>query len=465
MTLGQRPARAPGASTCRERAASASASRTCASFPPLSSTARVRVARALGASFSPHVARVHPAKLVRGLAGVGSSRWGSRSTSRRRCARSALTRRSRRRERCGPAGSCAPARATRPGSPACGELLVPMNSSMIVTEPLPAAAWEEIGWAGRELLSDGAHVYVYLQRTADGRIAIGGRGRALPLRLAHRRARRRRRRDTVAHLRAQLVEMFPALREVAIDHAWSGVLGVPRDWCLSIDADPATGLAWAGGYVGEGVAASNLAGRTLRDLILGEPTPLTALAWVGRAPRRWEPEPLRWASIRAVYALYRRADARRAARRAALAPGPCRRPRRGPLRGARAGARARSRAPLGGSIVSEPADPRSEMAFETLLYDTAGAAGHDHAEPARSAQHDRPADARRARGGCQPGGRRPRGQGHRAARRRPRVLRRVRLRRRLSPLGRAAHDATAPGTPARTSRRRPRRASGRCRSS
>ena len=29
---------------------------------------------------------------------------------------------------------------------------------------------------GSELMDDGAHVYVYLQRTADGRIAIGGRG-------------------------------------------------------------------------------------------------------------------------------------------------------------------------------------------------------------------------------------------------------------------------------------------------
>jgi hypothetical protein len=86
------------------------------------------------------------------------------------------------------------------------------------------------------------------------------------------------------------------------------VLGVPRDWCISVDADPATGLAWAGGYVGEGVAASNLAGRTLRDLILGEPSELTSLPWVGRAPRRWEPEPLRWAAIHSVYSLYRRAD-------------------------------------------------------------------------------------------------------------------------------------------------------------
>jgi glycine/D-amino acid oxidase-like deaminating enzyme len=182
-----------------------------------------------------------------------------------------------------------------------------MNSSMIITEPLPEAAWEEIGWSGREALSDAAHVYVYLQRTEDGRIAIGGRG--VPYRFGSRT-------DgsgdtapaTVASLRSKLLEMFPAAAAVDLDHAWSGVLGVPRDWCISVDADPRSGLAWAGGYVGEGVATANLAGRTLRDLLLGERSELTSLPWVGRAPRRWEPEPLRWAAIHSVYSLYRRAD-------------------------------------------------------------------------------------------------------------------------------------------------------------
>ncbi len=104
--------------------------------------------------------------------------------------------------------------------------------------------------------------------------------------------------------------MFPAAAEAAIDHAWSGVLGVARDWCVAVDADPRTGLARAGGYVGEGVAASNLAARALCELLLEEPGELARLAWVGRAPRRWEPEPLRWCAIRGVYALYRGADAR-----------------------------------------------------------------------------------------------------------------------------------------------------------
>jgi glycine/D-amino acid oxidase-like deaminating enzyme len=112
----------------------------------------------------------------------------------------------------------------------------------------------------------------------------------------------------VESLREKLASMFPAAGTAAIDHAWSGVLGVPRDWCISVDADRESGLAWAGGYVGQGVAAANLAGRTLADLLLGRRTSLTDLPWVGRRPRRWEPEPLRWGAIHGVYSLYRKAD-------------------------------------------------------------------------------------------------------------------------------------------------------------
>jgi hypothetical protein len=72
--------------------------------------------------------------------------------------------------------------------------------------------------------------------------------------------------------------------------------------------DPRTGLGWAGGYTGHGVAAANLAGRTLADLVRGVPSPLTTLPWVGHRSPRWEPEPARWAGVRGLYALYRAAD-------------------------------------------------------------------------------------------------------------------------------------------------------------
>jgi hypothetical protein len=102
--------------------------------------------------------------------------------------------------------------------------------------------------------------------------------------------------------------MFPAAGSAAIAHAWCGVLGVPRDWCATVTYNPASGLGWAGGYTGVGVAASNLAGRTLADLVLGEPSALTTLPWVGHRSRAWEPEPARWAGVQGLYALYRLAD-------------------------------------------------------------------------------------------------------------------------------------------------------------
>jgi glycine/D-amino acid oxidase-like deaminating enzyme len=267
---------------------------------------RLRIAGALGASFSPHVARAHPAKLLAGLAraveGLGVSIYETTPVSAIR-PHTAVT----------PAGAVTArwvVRATEGYTADLGGLrrvLVPMNSSMIVTEPLPPSAWEEIGWQRGEVLGDTAHVYVYLQRTADGRIAIGGRG--VPYRYASRTdGRGATAARTVQALQAKLVQMFPAVAHAGIDHAWSGVLGVPRDWCVSVDADRSSGLAWAGGYVGEGVAAANLAARTLCDLILGRESALTSMPWVGRRPHRWEPEPLRWSAIHAVYGLYRRAD-------------------------------------------------------------------------------------------------------------------------------------------------------------
>ena len=267
---------------------------------------RMRVAGAHAASFTPHVARVHPAKLVAGLA-EAVERLGvsihERTPVTAIAPHAAIT----------PAGTVRArwvVRATEGYTASLQGLrrsLLPMNSSMIVTEPLSEQAWGRIGWERRETLGDEAHAYVYLQRTADGRIAIGGRG--VPYRYGSRTdGRGSTAPRTVAALHAKLLEIFPDAEGAALAHAWSGVLGVPRDWCVAIDAEPAAGIARAGGYVGEGLAATNLAGRTLRDLLLGRDSELTRLPWVGRRPRAWEPEPLRWAMVHAVYALYRHAD-------------------------------------------------------------------------------------------------------------------------------------------------------------
>ncbi|MDO9494983.1 MAG: FAD-binding oxidoreductase, partial [Nocardioides sp.] len=171
-------------------------------------------------------------------------------------------------------------------------------SLMIATEPLSDAVWDEIGLRERETFTDHRHLIIYGQRTADGRLAFGGRG--APYHLGSRiRPDYDRDRGVHARLLETLVDLFPVLAGTRVTHAWGGPLGIPRDWCASVGLDRGTGLGWAGGYVGDGVATSNLAGRTLRDLVLGRDTDLTRLPWVGHRSRAWEPEPLRWLGINA----------------------------------------------------------------------------------------------------------------------------------------------------------------------
>jgi glycine/D-amino acid oxidase-like deaminating enzyme len=167
---------------------------------------------------------------------------------------------------------------------------------MIATAPLPASFWDEVGWAQRETFSDGRHLIIYGQRTADDRIAFGGRG--APYHFGSRVTDGFDRDPAVfADLGRVLESLFPALAGVEITHTWGGPIGVPRDWYSSVGFDRTTGMGWAGGYVGDGVGTSNLAGRTLADLVLGLETELTVLPWVGHRSRTWEREPLRWMGI------------------------------------------------------------------------------------------------------------------------------------------------------------------------
>jgi glycine/D-amino acid oxidase-like deaminating enzyme len=186
--------------------------------------------------------------------------------------------------------------------------LVPIYSLMIATEPLSDALWDEIGFERRETFNDGRNLIIYGQRTADGRFAFGGRGAPYHFGSAIKPEFDR---DSRVHemLRNTLVDLFPALGSTTITHRWGGALGLPRDWECGVGLDRSSGLAWAGGYVGDGVTTTNLSGRTLADLIVGRDTDLTALPWVGHVSRKWEPEPIRWMSIRTSLKLPAGADA------------------------------------------------------------------------------------------------------------------------------------------------------------
>ncbi|HSB87893.1 MAG TPA: FAD-dependent oxidoreductase [Ilumatobacteraceae bacterium] len=255
----------------------------------------------LGAGYTPHCGVVHPARLVRGLADV-VERAGTTIYEQTRVIEIGT-----RKVRCetGTVSADVIVRATEGFTarlPGLRRAVAPIYSLMIATEPLPASFFDEVGWARRETFNDDRRLIIYGQRTADDRIAFGGRG--APYHFASAiRPEFDRHAGVQDSLRTLLGEMFPALGDASVTHRWGGPIGAPRDWFCSVGFDQATGHAWAGGYVGDGVTTTNLAGRTLADLILHRDTDLVALPWVNHRSRKWEPEPLRWLGINAMLRL------------------------------------------------------------------------------------------------------------------------------------------------------------------
>lgn len=266
--------------------------------------ARVNSATAHGGLYYPDTARVDPAKLTRGLAEVLRRRGVT--ISEQTPAAEVTAHRVRTRRGSLEAGRIAVCLEAYTSTLLGGRRVVPVNSSMIVTDPLPASAWEQIGWEGRECLNDSAHTFVYAQRTADDRIAIGGRG--TPYKYGSGMpgdgasdAR------TTTNLRERLESMFPGVY-FPVAHAWRGVIGVTRDWCANVTYDERTGVGVVYGFAGHGVTATNLAARTLLDRFEGVDSTLATLPWNDYRTRQWEPEPLRWMGVRGMYVLFGLAD-------------------------------------------------------------------------------------------------------------------------------------------------------------
>ncbi len=200
--------------------------------------------------------------------------------------------------------------------------IAPIYSLMTATEPLPDAIWAADRAARqRTTFADNRHLTIYGQRTRDGRIAFGGRG--APYHYASKVSPPTT--GTTACTRCPAADprssSSPSSSGVTFTHAWGGNLGVPRDWFPSVRHDRHTGLAFAGGYVGDGVATSALAGRTLAAMIRDDdPDDLASLALggahvtqlgagaaaVARGQRRHRPHDLR----RLVRASHRPAVAR-----------------------------------------------------------------------------------------------------------------------------------------------------------
>ncbi len=268
----------------------------------------VRSAPALGGLVTPHCAVLQPAALARGLASTVERRGvelyeGTRAISME----PGVVETDRGRVYGRWILDCVEAFASQ--MPGRRRERVPIYSLMIATEPLDDSLWEAIGLDDRQTFSDARHNVIYGQRTADGRIAFGGRG--APYHFGSAMSERYERDDRTHEAIMRVLHwLFPETAGARITHTWGGAVAIPRDFAASVQWNRETGMARAGGYVGAGVSTSNLAGRTLADLVLDERTERTTLPWVEHRSPRWEPEPLRWLGVNLGRRLAQAADDR-----------------------------------------------------------------------------------------------------------------------------------------------------------
>jgi glycine/D-amino acid oxidase-like deaminating enzyme len=271
------------------------------------------VANALGALYSPHCARLHPARLVRGLSNVverlGASIYENTAVTK------IVPRRRGRQAEVVTIGANVHAdfvvRATEgftPTLPRERRTIVPLYSLMIATESLSPDFWNEYGFAEYETFADDRHLIIYGQRTSDDRIAFGGRG--APYHFGSSvEGRFDSNQKVFDKLETTLRELFPSMQG-SITHRWGGPLAMPRDHSPFVRVDYDSGLASAGGYTGDGVVLSHVAATALADLLTAPDTETahTQLTFVQHAGRRWEFEPFRWLGINAGLGLATWAD-------------------------------------------------------------------------------------------------------------------------------------------------------------
>jgi glycine/D-amino acid oxidase-like deaminating enzyme len=271
---------------------------------------RVRVTGVHGGLYTPDGASLHPGRLVRGLARAVEAHGGviyeqTQVTEFHGSARPSLVTE---------AGELIAAKAivlageaylTR--LPNLRRALLPVYSLICLTEPLTTAQWRQIGWDQGENLSSTRNTVVYLTRTPDGRILFGSRG--APYAYASRISDAQdRHAETIEFIQRSLLEWFPSLAGIQFTHSWGGPVGMPMDWTPAVRFDPRTRIGFAGGYTGQGVSTSNLAGHMLAGMITGRATRFEALPFAQRRSPNWIPEPLRWLVVRYMQGAFQRID-------------------------------------------------------------------------------------------------------------------------------------------------------------
>ena len=141
--------------------------------------------------------------------------------------------------------------------PALAPRVMPVSTQMVATTPLSEALAAEL-LPGDSCVEDVRYILDYYRLSADRRLLFGGGtvyGGTDPA-------------DIRAKLRPNLEKVFPALRGIELEYAWSG------NFALSFSRVPQLGRLgpntyYAMGYSGHGVTGSHLFGRIVSEAITG----------------------------------------------------------------------------------------------------------------------------------------------------------------------------------------------------
>lgn len=148
---------------------------------------------------------------------------------------------------------------TGPATPNLQRRIIPIGSYIIATEPLkPDLAARLI--PNRRMVFDTKNFLFYFRLSPDNRMVFGGRAAFFPATDATVR-------ESAGILRADMLKVFPQLKDAAIDYAWGGTLGFTFD--IYPHAGQMDGLWYAMGYAGHGVAMASYLGQQMADCILG----------------------------------------------------------------------------------------------------------------------------------------------------------------------------------------------------
>lgn len=135
--------------------------------------------------------------------------------------------------------------------------ILPMNSFICATEPLGALAHQVLS---RDIaVEDSRFVVNYYRLSEDGRLLFGGRP-SYSIGFPD---------DMTSALKIRMRLLFPQLEDVRIDYAWGGSLGVTMKRMPAIMRVAPNVLA-AGGYSGNGVALSGMAGKVMAEAVAGQ---------------------------------------------------------------------------------------------------------------------------------------------------------------------------------------------------